>query len=135
MIDDVTVIGDVHGCYKTLMALLSKMPTKHKKRLCFAGDLIDRGPMSKEVVEFVMKNNHDCVMGNHEFMMANWSGSYSDMLWLGNGGDKALESYKLPADPIVPHIKGPINHAVFKDHQKWMADLPFLVMSPKVQIY
>jgi len=61
------IIGDVHGCYKTLMALVKQLPKDAK--LVFVGDLIDRGSDSQKVIEFVRKNNHLCVMGNHELTM------------------------------------------------------------------
>ena len=63
------IIGDVHGCYKTLIALIEKLPKD--RNITFVGDLIDRGPGSKDVVEFVRKNNYRCVRGNHEDMAKN----------------------------------------------------------------
>ena len=36
------IIGDVHGCFDTLIALIAKLPTDAK--IIFVGDLIDRGP-------------------------------------------------------------------------------------------
>lgn len=62
------IIGDVHGCYKTLLALIEKLPNKYAK-IAFVGDLVDRGLNSKDVVEFVKNNNYDCVLGNHEYLM------------------------------------------------------------------
>lgn len=73
------IIGDVHGCYKTLMALIDKLPKEQK--ICFVGDLVDRGPENKKVLDFVMSNFHDCVMGNHEEMMI-----YDRQMWACNGG-------------------------------------------------
>lgn len=73
------IIGDVHGCYKTLMALIEKFPKDQK--FCFVGDLIDRGPDNKKVLDFVLNNLHDCVMGNHEEMMI-----YDREMWITNGG-------------------------------------------------
>jgi len=64
----VIIIGDVHGCYKTLQALLAKILLNHNEQICFVGDLIDRGPKSKEVVDFVRDRGHLCVKGNHEDM-------------------------------------------------------------------
>ena len=61
------VIGDVHGHYKTLLALTEKLPQNAK--LIFVGDLIDRGPQSMEVVKFVRESGYLCVMGNHEHIM------------------------------------------------------------------
>ena len=63
----VYVIGDVHGCYYTLMKLLEKL--EQESALIFVGDLIDKGNFSKEVVEFVMNSQHQCILGNHESLM------------------------------------------------------------------
>ncbi|MCT7603919.1 metallophosphoesterase [Aliarcobacter butzleri] len=64
--ENIYIIGDVHGCYKSLIALIDKLPNKEKSKICFVGDLVDRGMYSYEVVKFVMENNYDCVLGNHE---------------------------------------------------------------------
>lgn len=69
MQEQMYIIGDVHGCYKTLIALIDKLPNKQNSKICFVGDLIDRGNDSKSVVDFVKKNNFDCVLGNHEYFM------------------------------------------------------------------
>ena len=54
MSETIYLMGDVHGCYKTLIELVNKLPRNVK--LCFVGDLIDRGSNSKEVIEFVKSN-------------------------------------------------------------------------------
>jgi len=86
------VIGDVHGCYQTLIALLGKLP---KDNICFVGDLIDRGPRSKDVIDLVIQNGYDCVMGNHEMMMLYAiRGDYTVAgLWLQNGGYSTMNSF------------------------------------------
>ena len=58
------VIGNVHGMHDTLLALLDKLPSN--ANIVFAGDLIDRGSKSAEVIKFVRENNFACVLGNHE---------------------------------------------------------------------
>jgi len=58
------IIGDIHGEYQTLLALVAKLPKDAK--LIFVGDLIDRGLQSRELVEYIRKNNHQVVRGNHE---------------------------------------------------------------------
>lgn len=121
------VIGDVHGCYKTLLALMDKIPQDHKQRVCFAGDLIDRGPRSRQVVEYVIENGFDCVTGNHEQMMVDWNGNYNDMLWLGNGGDICLDSYRADPDPEKPYLPGPIDEEKFEKHRLWMNNLPVIL--------
>ena len=54
-------IGDVHGEYRTLIRLAERLP--EDSQLFFVGDLIDRGPDSSKVVDFVRKGNHQCVLG------------------------------------------------------------------------
>lgn len=92
------IIGDVHGCYKTLIALVQKCPPE--EQLCFVGDLIDRGPQSREVIDFVKDGGHPCVRGNHEDMALwhygrepNRNSIYSGDVWLRNGGKTAVASY------------------------------------------
>lgn len=62
-------VGDVHGCLEELKALLSLAGwTKNttKFRVILLGDLVDRGPDSKGVIGFAMKNNLEVVRGNHD---------------------------------------------------------------------
>jgi len=66
------VIPDIHGCKKTLKALIEEQikPTKHDW-LYFLGDYIDRGPDPKGVIDYVMhlqdeEYNVRMVKGNHE---------------------------------------------------------------------
>ena len=49
------VIGDVQGCYDELINLCSKIKFNPKKdTLIFAGDLVNRGPKSLEVLNFCL---------------------------------------------------------------------------------
>lgn len=65
------VIGDVHGHYDALSGLFEKIAPDKNDEVYFLGDLIDRGPQSSQVVEFVMNNNYNCIQGNHEIMLIN----------------------------------------------------------------
>lgn len=61
------VIGDVHGCFDEMCLLLEDLKFDNlNDRVIFCGDLVDRGPSSLDVVEFVKNNKLECVMGNHE---------------------------------------------------------------------
>jgi len=73
------ILGDIHGCYDTLVALLNKLDYelidgcyRHASRkLIFVGDFIDRGPKQLEVIDcakaMVDAGHALAVMGNHEF--------------------------------------------------------------------
>jgi len=101
-LENIYIISDAHGCYKTLSALIDKLPNKKDSKIVFVGDLVDRGANSYDVIKFVMDNNYDWVLGNHEKMFL----EYSPMLendrqnedlkyWLFKyGGEQTLKSYK-----------------------------------------
>lgn len=109
------VIGDVHGCYTTLMALIDKFP--EEAELCFLGDLIDRGPDSKKVVEFVKGGGHKCVLGNHEDMaLQATENDCAARNWMVNGGRQCLRSY---------------DGAIDEDHLEWFASLPYKIHHDK----
>ncbi|MDJ0902836.1 MAG: metallophosphoesterase family protein [Xenococcus sp. MO_188.B8] len=108
------IIGDVHGHYDTLIALLESVAPNTEDQVYFLGDLIDRGPKSAEVVDFVMKNNYNCLRGNHEEMLLDvvGNGKVSVQLyqgWLYSGGHATVTSY----DSKIP-----------QEHIDWLKGLP-----------
>ena len=99
--ENVYIISDVHGCYKSLLALIDKLPNKKDSKIIFVGDLVDRGANSYDVIKLVMENNYDCTLGNHEKvfleyvpMLENDRQNPSLANWLfKNGGEQTLNSY------------------------------------------
>ncbi|MBK6849884.1 MAG: symmetrical bis(5'-nucleosyl)-tetraphosphatase [Proteobacteria bacterium] len=62
-------IGDVQGCYDTLQALLARIDYRRgRDRLWLAGDLVNRGPRSLEVLRWARAQRESvvCVLGNHD---------------------------------------------------------------------
>lgn len=106
------VIGDVHGHYDALIALLDAISPTSEDELYFLGDLIDRGPKSAQVVELVMRNKFQCLRGNHEEMLLDVVGTGEVSVdlyqsWLYSGGHATVDSYdsKIPQEHI-DWIKG-----------------------------
>lgn len=62
------LVGDIHGQYVQLRALLRKVGYNPKTdHLLVLGDFISKGPDSLKVLEFLIENNIDCILGNHEY--------------------------------------------------------------------
>lgn len=119
--ENLLIIGDVAGQYDALLHLLNKIPANEKKRIIFVGDLIDRGPKSLEVVNFVKMNGFECLLGNHEDMMIDHyrkTGRYSSDNWIANnGGSKTAGQYKK-----FPYKNDGRN--ILPEHLFWMEKLP-----------
>lgn len=65
------LVGDVHGCYNEVVALLKKCDHQHNDNVIMLGDLIDRGPENAKCVDLArhyeqLQGSPACVMGNHE---------------------------------------------------------------------
>ena len=71
-------IGDIQGCYDELQQLLDMIHfNPQKDQLWFAGDLVNRGPKSLEVLRFIkgLGEHAISVLGNHDFhLLALWKG-------------------------------------------------------------
>jgi serine/threonine protein phosphatase 1 len=97
--DVIYAVGDIHGSYNKLVALMEKIPIDYENdTLVFIGDYIDRGPNSYEVIEYLLelKNKYPDIVflkGNHEEMLEKYLVGRSRMDYLLNGGQQTLESY------------------------------------------
>ena len=63
-------IGDVQGCFNTLVALLTKINfNPDRDRIYFLGDVVNRGSNSLDVLRLIYSNrdNMKMVLGNHDF--------------------------------------------------------------------
>ena len=104
------VIGDIHGCYKSLRRLVEEIigVTKYDK-LYFVGDYIDRGPSSKQVLDYLIELKDTgyqvyALKGNHEEMLINAyldQSSNNFMLWMMNGADATFKSYGIESHTLL----------------------------------
>jgi len=91
------VIGDIHGCNKTLQKLLLRLKLTKEDKVIFVGDYIDRGPDSSGVLKTVTNCPCETVLlkGNHEEIALeyfNHKGTDDYKYWLACGGDRTLHS-------------------------------------------
>lgn len=91
-------IGDVHGCARSMDALLDDLAPTDQDHLVFVGDYVDRGPDSNGVVERLIdlaeKRTCTFLRGNHEALMLDYLEGGNFDLWRMNGGIETLESYR-----------------------------------------
>lgn len=110
-------VGDIHGCYEQLRALLRQIADDvgacakdRAPTVIFCGDYIDRGPASREVLDALcwLKRRQPFAVqflkGNHEQVMLDYIRSPSRAAdWLRFGGSETLTSYGVsPPDPDDP---------------------------------
>jgi len=124
------IIGDIHGCYSELCALLDKLgysvnrengtvvPPDGRKAV-FLGDLCDRGPCNVEVLRLVMGMVQSgaayCIAGNHDVkLLKKLRGSN---VQLTHGLDKTIEALESQSTEFIGEVKtflnGLISHYVF----------------------
>lgn len=93
-------IGDIHGCPKSLDAILDRIDPSPDDHLLFIGDYIDRGPDSKSVIDRLLDLREEVpctfLRGNHEAMMIEYLDTGAFSLWRMNGGTSTLRSYRRP---------------------------------------
>ena len=126
-------IGDVHGRLDLLRALLDKIAEDRRAAPCerdyivFLGDLIDRGPDSAGVIDYLSRAQRVLprpvfLMGNHEEMLLRVldqdSGQFRD--WLQYGGYEFAQSYGVEVGRLAlletPAAAQMVRHAVPDEH-------------------
>lgn len=82
------VVGDVHGCFSILATALRIVGFKESAdRLFSVGDLIDRGPESEQVLDWLRKPWFHAVRGNHDQMAIEYAaGGLDGGMYFANGG-------------------------------------------------
>ena len=67
------VVGDVHGCFRTLQRALAAIEFDARcDRLFGVGDLVNRGPHSEEALRWLEDRFQAVTMGNHERPIRDW---------------------------------------------------------------
>jgi len=104
-------IGDIHGCKKTLKRLLKRnLEITTDDEIILMGDLIDRGPRIRELIDYILKLrekgfNIKSILGNHEWLLLKSidSGEMFD-LWMRNKAITTLKSFHANDAAHIPEI-------------------------------
>lgn len=140
MTDPIYAIPDIHGQDALLEEALDRIARDGGPgaRVVFLGDLVDRGPDSRAVIERLMLGQAEgrpwtVLRGNHDQMFLDFLDSAtlhsprvsSGLAWLHFhlGGAATLASYGVAAaDPEVAHAEA--RTEVPQTHRDWLASLP-----------
>jgi len=119
----VAVIGDIHGRLDLLDQLLRRLPARMP--IVVVGDVIDRGPDSRGVIERLLQRGAIGVRGNHEEWFIRWA--------TGQGLDRAALNLKLCGAPtlrsygvntLIPAEIETRRDRVPDAHRAWLCGLP-----------
>lgn len=113
------VIGDVHGCVAEARDLIRKCDYAHGDRIIFVGDLVDRGPDPRGVVDLAMQ--YESVLGNHEERMLKYWAKRNPKI--GRPSQQALKFRS-------PEHERTYNSLEAK-HFDWFATLPKFLRLPE----
>ena len=100
-------VGDIHGCLDQLQRLMAMVRPETSDRVVFLGDYIDRGPESRQVIEFLLDFGRRFprsvfLKGNHEAMFLDFLTGRERLPFLLNGGQATLKSYEDAGGVTIP---------------------------------
>jgi serine/threonine protein phosphatase 1 len=139
----VYAIGDIHGRADLLDVLHAKIEddlrsAPEKTAIVYLGDYIDRGSDSHGVVERLTRPRFTgarfpgietvTLLGNHEDMLLQFlDAPYGASLWLSNGGDATLSSYKVKVPASFDELlltQRALLGAMPRHHKQFLLGLP-----------
>jgi serine/threonine protein phosphatase 1 len=144
--DRIYAVGDVHGRFDLLEALMEKIGEHHSKmrpvpglHIIFLGDLIDRGPDSLKVLDYLAQAQRRIpgmivLLGNHEEVLLRVLDGDQRQLrqWLSFGGAQTLESLgvRVPGkEDDLEECIAAIRRALPSSIVSWLRRLPLTAHS------
>ena len=121
---NVWAIGDIHGHLGTFRALMHRLNLDPEDRAVCLGDMIDRGPDSAGVIDYIRSHPQViCLKGNHELMaigsLQKDGGIELWQPWLKRGGRPTWGSYIVRAHGDLYDAKKQLASDLM-----WMDNLP-----------
>ena len=131
-------VGDIHGRFDLLTELVSMIKRDAldfggSKVIVYLGDYIDRGPESKQVLDFLVAGPPEgfdqvCLLGNHEKAMLDFLMVPEQCAaWLGFGGRETLESYGVSEDDVesrwvLTELRNLLKSKLPESHREFLRD-------------
>lgn len=112
------VLGDIHGCSSALAELLEQLTGRE---LFVIGDVCDRGPDTRGVIDQLIRRGARGVLGNHEEWLRQWlqEGTLARAVAQGGMGSRfTLKSYGVSDGALLG-----AHRLVPDSHRAWLASL------------
>ena len=104
------VIGDIHGCYAALLAVVAAAGIMPDDSVITLGDYVDRGSEVRQVLDWLRTRQQAGqlipLLGNHELMMREGrTDAKAYQFWIACGGQDTLRAYAPPGEqPSLKHF-------------------------------
>ncbi|MUL77220.1 metallophosphoesterase [Mycolicibacterium sp. CBMA 226] len=144
MTDQIAVIGDIHGNSDALSAML-RVLRDWKGLAVFAGDYVNRGPNSAEVIQLlvdfsVARSDTVFIAGNHDLAFREALASGEIFPFLSMGGAMTVKSYiRSPKGNVGEQLRKsiPMHHVEFLDrlHPWFVGDSLAVAHDPSDPIF
>lgn len=124
------IICDIAGRIETFKSLLTKLPPG---QILSVGDMVDRGPGSKQVLDWFMAGNGLAIKGNHEDMFLDFihgSKHYGTDNYLRNGGGATLKSFGPNLGGKTSITYDEMRGWVPAEYVNFLANLPYSYEAP-----
>ncbi|HEY9842785.1 MAG TPA: metallophosphoesterase [Candidatus Obscuribacterales bacterium] len=134
------IIGDLHGHYRALLALLAELGYLEEdglyqhpegRQLIFVGDLVDRGPHVRETVQLVRalveSGRARCLLANHEYNILCYH------LWV-NGEFLRVHSESNARQVLATLQAFADDPGEWLDHLEWFKTLPLFLELPGLRV-
>ena len=108
-------ISDIHGCFLTFKEILNKINFSKDDELYLLGDYINKGPRSKEVVDFIMESQ------NEEYKIKTLRGNHEQILLDSINGRNRIEALQETLNSFgIDNIK-----KLDKKYIRWFSELEY----------
>ncbi|KAH9231038.1 hypothetical protein K456DRAFT_1810723, partial [Colletotrichum gloeosporioides 23] len=120
------IVGDVHGMRASLDALLADLAfdTARGDHLVLAGDMVNKGPDSRGVVDLAMRLGASAVRGNHEDRVLL---AHRNMKKTHNPDEDTDDDLELPVFPHGDSAERATAKSLSKKHIDWLSTLPVIL--------
>jgi putative phosphoesterase len=107
----IAILADIHGNLAALEAVLADLNAHQPQLVVVNGDLVNRGPQSRAVVERLGNSKLSFTLGNHDHLVVQWAAQ-----------DPAIA--QLFSDPLFSNLNWVVGE-MGAEQLKWLAALPY----------